>query len=109
MDISEIKQYTHKIIKIKLTNNNTITTYEYVTIKIHLTKEQNETIRFSIEENSNWIEHQSYEDDYFLRIPNITPSVSYIYAHYFPADLYTYEEDTQIFSIYDFSDFFVFI
>ena len=106
MDISEIKQYTHKIIKIKLTNNNTITTYEYVTIKIHLTKEQNETIRFSIEENSNWIEHQSYEDDYFLRIPNITPSVSYIYAHYFPADLYTYEEDTQIFSIYDFSDFF---
>lgn len=106
MDISEIKNYTHKIIKIKVTNNNIITAYEYITIKIHLEKEQNETIRFSLEENGNWIEHQSYDDDYFLRIPNITPSVTYLYAHYFPADIYNYEEDTQIFSIYDFSDFF---
>ena len=106
MDISEVSQYSHKIHKIAIENKNTDSSCEYVTIKIHLEKEQNEVIRFSYEENSKWIEHQSNENDYFLRIPNITPSITYIYAHFLPADLYSYTEDQHIFSIYDFSDFF---
>ena len=71
-------------------------------------KETNEIIRFSTTENpkpTEWLEHQSAENDYFLRIPNVLDSVTHIYAHFFPATLYDYEEDTQIFSIYDFSDF----
>lgn len=106
MDISEIKQYAHKIIKINITNTNKTTNYSYTTIKIHLEKEQNEVIRFSYEENSNWIEHQSKDNDYFLRIPNIVDSITHIYAHFFPADLYSYIEDSDLFSLYDFSDFF---
>lgn len=106
MDISQVSQYSHKIQKITIKNKNTNSSHEYVTIKVHLEKEQNEVIRFSYEENSKWIEHQSNENDYFLRIPNITPSTIYIYAHFLPADLYSYTEDQHIFSIYDFSDFF---
>ena len=52
MDISEVSQYSHKIHKIAIENKNTDSSCEYVTIKIHLEKEQNEVIRFSYEENS---------------------------------------------------------
>lgn len=111
MNLSDIQQYSHKIIKIDITNNNKKTSYNYTTIKINfgqLNKETNEIIRFSTTENpkpTEWLEHQSAENDYFLRIPNVLNSVTHIYAHFFPATLYDYEEDTQIFSIYDFSDF----
>ena len=111
MNLSDIQQYSHKIIKIDITNNNKKTSYNYTTIKINfgqLNKETNEIIRFSTTENpkpTEWLEHQSAENDYFLRIPNVLDSVTHIYAHFFPATLYDYEEDTQIFSIYDFSDF----
>lgn len=111
MELSEIQQYSHKIIKIRILNTNTKTSYSHVTVKINFKevgKETNEVVRFSTTENpspSEWIEHQSSDNDFFLRIPNQTPSIQYVYAHFFPASLYDYTEDTQIFSIYDFSDF----
>lgn len=111
MDEWEILEYTHKIVKITLTNNNTIATYPKATIKIHLEKEQNETIRFSKVEkpqrgHDDWLEHQSNGDDYFLRVDSIPSVTTYIYAHFFPASLYNYVESQEIFSIYDFADFF---
>ena len=106
MELYEIKQYSHKIIEIKIENKNTKSSFSHVTVKIHLEKEQNETIRFSLDKNENFLEHQSNGNDYFLRIPNITPSITTIYAHFFPSELYHYTEDQNIFSIYDFSDFF---
>lgn len=109
MELSEIKQYSHKIIKITVTNENNGSQYKYATIKVHLDKETDETIRFSTTESpteTEWLPHQSFDDDYFLRIPNITPSITTIYAHFFPSELYDYIENEQIFSIYDFEDFF---
>ena len=113
MDLSEIKQYSHKIIKINITNNNSKSSYGEVTIKVHLEKETNETIRFSLTKNPSpkeWINHQSIGDDYFLVIKNVlaqnnNPGITEIYAHYFPSELYDYTEDTEICSVYDFSDF----
>lgn len=108
MELSEIQQYSHKIIKVSITNTNKKTSYDYVTAKIHLDRETNDTIRFSLTESpkaDEWLAHQAFDNDYFLRIPNITPSVTEIYAHYFPSELYDYTEDEEIFSVYDFSDF----
>ena len=77
MDISEINKYSHKKMKIVIHNDNNITDnnderYKKVTIKIHIEKRQNEIIRFSttenVESNNDWIMHQSYGNDYFLRI-----------------------------------------
>ena len=113
MELSQIQQYSHKIVKINVTNKNQKSSYDYVTIKIHLDRETNETIRFSLTKTptaSQWFEHQSFDGDYFLRIPNKlsdgkTPNITEIYAHYFPSDLYDYTEVDEIFSVYDFSDF----
>lgn len=68
MDIEEIKQYTHKIVKIDIRNSNKKSAETHVTIKVHLEKKSNETIRFSLTKNpsiSEWIEHQSLGNDYF--------------------------------------------
>lgn len=108
MDLSEIQQYSHKIIKVSITNTNQKTSYDKVTVKVHLDRETNDTIRFSLTESptiDEWLPHQAFDNDYFLRIPNITPSVTEVYAHYFPSELYDYTEDEEIFSVYDFSDF----
>lgn len=117
MDIEEIKQYTHKIVKIDIRNSNKKSAETHVTIKVHLEKKSNETIRFSLTKNpsiSEWIEHQSLGNDYFLRIDNkayngkpdnVEYVSTYIYAHYFPASLYNYIEPHDIASVYNFADF----
>lgn len=108
MNIQEISQYSHKIVKVDINNSNEKSSEDWVTVKIHLNKESNETIRFSVTKNpssAGWLEHQSFEDDYFLRIPNKLQSITEIYAHYFPISLYDYTEPQNIYSIYDFSDF----
>lgn len=93
MDLSEISQYPHKIYKIDITNNNKTeeSFYDKVTIKITLEKGPKEIIRFSKQRNSEWIDHKSSGDDYFLLIDNIE-GVTVIYAHFFMVDLYEYEE-----------------
>lgn len=113
MELSQIQQYSHKIIKVTISNKNQKSSYDYVTVKVHLDRETNETIRFSLTKTpapNEWFEHQSFDNDYFLRIPNKLSNgkedgITEIYAHYFPADLYDYTEANEIFSIYDFSDF----
>lgn len=108
MELSQIKQYSHKIVKVTITNENDKSSYDYATVKVHLDKKTNETIRFSLTKTptpSEWIAHQSFDGDYFLRIPNITHSITEVYAHFFPSELYNYTETEEIFSIYDFSDF----
>lgn len=115
MDISEINKYSHKKMKIVIHNDNNITDnnderYKKVTIKIHIEKRQNEIIRFSttenVKSNNDWIMHQSYGNDYFLRIDNKPSSNTVIYAHFFPAELYNYTESTSIASRYNFADLF---
>ena len=93
MDLAEISQYPHKIYKIDITNNNKTeeSFYDKVTIKITMEKTPKETIRFSKSRNSEWIDHKSSGDDYFLLIDNIE-GISVIYAHFFMNDLYEYQE-----------------
>lgn len=113
MELSQIQQYSHKIIKVTISNSNTKSSYDYVTVKVHLDKNTNETIRFSLTKTptaGEWLDHQSFDGDYFLRIPNKLYNEedhgkTDIYAHFFPSELYDYTEIDEIFSVYDFSDF----
>ena len=69
MDLSEIQQYSHKIIKVSITNTNQKTSYDKVTVKVHLDRETNDTIRFSLTESptiDEWLPHQAFDNDYFL-------------------------------------------
>lgn len=105
MELDEIKQYSHKIKKIYIKNENKVSQFDSVTIKINIDdKKDNEIIRFSMDEYDNWLTHQSSDNDYFLVIPNVMQSVTVLYAHYFPSSLYDYLEDQNIFSIYDWSE-----
>lgn len=105
MELDEIKQYSHKIKKIHITNDNYISEQRTVTMKITLDDvKDNEIIRFSEQKYSNWFVHQSQDNDYFLEIPNKINNTITIYAHYFPISLYDYLEEQQIFSIYDWSE-----
>ena len=105
MDLEEIQQYSHKIKKINIKNDNENSQYNFVTIKISINdKKDNEIIRFSAKENSEWLTHQSFDNDYFLEIPNHTKQTTTVYAHYFPSALYDYLEDEQVFSVYDWSE-----
>ena len=113
MDLNTIKQYAHRIDKVIVTNNNLHSLYSKIIFKVHLDDKymtEEETIRFSLEPNDNFIEHQRFGNDFFLRIPNSLRAINqqeniqYIYIHYFPSDLYEYEEDEQIFSVYDFRE-----
>ena len=73
MELSQIQQYSHKIVKVTINNKNQKSSYDYVTVKVHLDRETNETIRFSLTKTPaphEWFEHQSFDNDYFLRIPN---------------------------------------
>lgn len=104
MELSEIKQLTHKIVKINLKNENFYSIFDYITQKITLTNvRDDEVIRFSLEENSNFIQHQSFNNDYYIIIPNNLNSITEIYVHYFPSDLYEYEEDENISFNFDFT------
>ena len=108
MELSQIQQYAHKIVKIIINNENTVSNYSYVTIKIHLDRDTNETVRFSLTKNpkpKEWIAHQNVDNDFFIRIPNTLSDITEIYAHYFPASLYDYTSSEEVCSVYDFTDF----
>lgn len=105
MELDDIKQYSHKIKKIYINNKNKASQLDAVTIKISIKdKKDNEVIRFSTSENDGWLAHQSFDNDYFLEIPNRMESITVLYAHYFPSSLYDYIEDQNIFSVYDWSE-----
>ena len=113
MDLYTIKQYSHRIDKIIITNDNLYSLYSEIIFKVNLDDkhiQDNEIVRFSLEPNDNFIQHQRFDNDYYFRIPNILKknanddNVIYVYAHYFPSDLYDYDEDAQLFSIYDFRE-----
>lgn len=105
MELSEIKKYTHKINKIYVQNSNIISQYQNVIIKIHIDdKKNNEIIRFSLSYDSDWLNHQELNDDYFLEIPNKLNDILILYVHYLPVALYDYLEEQQVFSIYNWND-----
>jgi hypothetical protein len=94
MFLSEIKEYNHKINKLEITNNNKASVNNYVIAKFTLDNiPANTTVRFSFNENSDYIPHQQIGNDFFMQIPNELNSVSYIYVHYFLKELYTYDGD----------------
>lgn len=104
MDLEDIKEYAHKIQKIEITNNNQQSYYSYIVVKINLESSPQETIRFSLKEKDDFIEHQ-FLNDYYCRIPNKTNQTIVLYAHFFPKDLYIYQEEaTDLISIYDFQN-----
>lgn len=105
MELNDIRQYSHKIKKIYVKNQNTVSQHNSVIIKINIDdKKDDEIIRFSMNEDSEWLNHQSSDNDYFLEIPNKMNETITLYAHYFPVALYDYLEEEQIFSIYDWSE-----
>lgn len=105
MELDEIMQYSHKIKKIYIKNDNKASEFDSVIIKININdKKDNEIIRFSVQEYSEWLNHQQSDNDYFLEIPNKLESTLTLYAHYFPVALYDYLDEQQIFSIYDWSE-----
>lgn len=65
MELTDVIQYAHKVKKIKITNENKQSIFSYVIIKITLDKRDDETIRFSLEPNDSFIEHQhnEYKED----------------------------------------------
>lgn len=99
MRLSEIANTTHKTKKIYITNNNInsdIEKFPTVMFKINLDTEPDTQIRFSLEENSDFIHHQQIESDFFFRIDNKPNSIIPIYVHYFSKELYDYEEPDLI-------------
>lgn len=100
--------YNHKIKKITIHNKNTYSLMSEVITKITLTDAtDNYTIRFSY--NGEWLHHQSFDNDYYVCVPNILKSDIEIIAHYFSADLYEYEEIQEIYSNYDFRELYDFL
>ncbi len=115
MDLFSLKQYNHRIDKIIITNNNMYSLYSEIMFKVSFDDKyvsDNEVIRFSLEPNDEFIGHQRFDNDYYFMIPNNLKktytvnddNIMYVYAHHFPRDLYEYEEDEQIFSVYDFRE-----
>lgn len=110
MEINEIKEFQHKKKIISVTNKNSYSLRQRIVLKIsNLDVQNDETIRFSLYENSGFIGHQQKDGDYYIRVPNNLvgvdgqPTITFIYVHYFPSDLYTYTDDIQVFSEYDLS------
>ena len=105
MNITEVKQYNHKIGIIEITNNNSHSLYNYLITKITLKDVPSyNTIRFSYEPNSQFIPHQQIDHDFFMQIPNqLNSTPLYIYVHYFLKELYEYEDDTIVHALTDFS------
>ena len=67
MELDEIMQYSHKIKKIYIKNDNKASEFNSVIIKININdKKDNEIIRFSVQEYSEWLNHQQSDNDYFL-------------------------------------------
>ena len=108
MNIQNLLNSNHKVKKIKIHNNNTYSLMSEIIIKITLNDiGDSDTVRFTY--NDELLPHQSIDNDYFVRIPNILNKDIDIYAHYFSSDLYEYEESTEIFSIYDFRELYDFL
>ena len=91
MDLNEIKQYTHKVKTIQVTNKNKYSLYNNVVFKATILSSSDEVIRFSLDPNDNFIDHQQVEDDYYCLIPNKLNDKIKLYVHFFPTDLYEYE------------------
>ena len=91
MNLDEIKQYSHKIKTIEVTNDNKYSFYNNVLIKINIHSNSDEIVRFSLQPNDIFIDHQQIENDYYCYIPNNLNSKTLLYAHFFPAELYEYE------------------
>lgn len=101
MDLDQIKQYSHKIKTIQVTNKNKHSLYNNVLVKINISSEDDEIIRFSLDPNDNFIDHQQINNDYYCYIPNNLNSKTTLYAHFFPTDLYQYEMLEDLISEYD--------
>ena len=74
MDLYTIKQYSHRIDKIIITNDNLYSLYSEIIFKVSLDDkhiQDNEIVRFSLEPNDNFIQHQRFDNDYYFRIPNV--------------------------------------
>ncbi len=109
MEFSELIQCSHKIREIKVKNENKHSLFNHVVLKIHIDDNDirdDETVVFSAEKNDEFLAYQRSDNDFFCVIPNKINSISTIYAHFFPSDLYEYDESEIIFSIYDFAELF---
>lgn len=104
MLLSQIKNYNHKIKEIIITNNNQTSIYNQLVTRFSLDIPSNTTVRFSLNKNNDYIEHQKIDGDYFVRIPNKIKDTLIIYAHLFPSDLYTYEEGNIVYNNIDFTN-----
>ena len=107
MELNEIKQYQHKIKIINVHNNNIQSAYKFVVVKINLPSSNDETVRFSLEPNDHFVEHQHISDtnDYYCDIPNYLDQTITLYAHFFPSDLYEYDTELDsLILIYDLQD-----
>lgn len=100
--------YNHKIKKIIIHNRNTYSLMSEVITKITLADvTDNYTVRFSY--GDEWLEHQNFDNDYYIRIPNVLKSDITIYAHYFSSDLYEYENSDEIYFNYNFQELYDFL
>lgn len=118
MDLDEIKEFTHPIRKLNVYNSNRYSLRQRIVLKVNPQKQPDETVRFSLSRNGNFIDHQQKDNDFFIRVPNNyigsgsdtnvadngNVVITTIYVHYFPKDLYEYTNDPrtfQVFSEYD--------
>ena len=65
MELIDVIQYAHKIKKIKITNKNKQSKFSYVIIKITLPTRDDEIIRFSLNPNDSFLEHQTKDNDFY--------------------------------------------
>lgn len=106
MLFEEYIEQSHKIIKITVTNKNTYSLMNEVVLRVILNLQDNEGIRFSLKEKSDWLVHQQIGNNFFILIPNNLKQNTFIYGHIIPRDIYEYEEVQQIFSTYQFNELF---
>ncbi len=112
MELDAIRQYAHRTDQIIITNDNLYSAYDEVVFTVNLNGryKNDEIVRFSLKPDNDFLPHQRINDDYFFKIPNKVKSTPgdidntiCVYVHYFPSDLYEYNEDKEILSVYDFS------
>lgn len=107
MELNEITQYSHKIKIINIQNENKQSLYNYIIVKINLPSSNDEVVRFSLQPNTSFIDHQHIENtnDYYCSIPNQLNQTMILYAHFFPKDLYEYEDEkNDLINIYNLPD-----
>ena len=93
MELDEIKQYPHKIVKIIINNENKSNEsyYDFARFKITIPeKAENEIIMFNYDESlTTEIPCTKSNFDYFLEIPNVEG------IHFLVADLYNNTEESE--------------